>query len=102
MMQLNESNFQMAVKFGAVALAVSVLANIYLVMRYREVYRDLVHGELQFQQLLLQQQSIEGVLREFLPRAATDPKVAEILQRHQILARPAPPASHSQEQGAKP
>jgi len=102
MMQLNESNFQMAVKFGAVALAISVLANIYLVMRYREVYRDLVRGEQQFQQLLLQQQSIEGVLREFLPRAATDVKVAEIFQRHQILGRPPSSSLQSQEQGAKP
>jgi hypothetical protein len=84
-MTLTENNFQAAVKLGGIALALSVVFNIYLVMRNREVYRDQVQGDLRFQQMMLQEQAMEGVAREFIALAAKDAKIAEILQRHQII-----------------
>jgi hypothetical protein len=84
-MQITEKSFQAAVNIGGIALAVSIIGNIYLVMRNREVYRDQMQTELRFQQLMLQQQAMEGVTREFLSLAAKDARIAEILQRYQII-----------------
>jgi hypothetical protein len=89
-MKITERQFQALVQCGGIALAICVVANLYLVLRYRELYRDRVQTELRFQQLatgtvLAQRQAFESVLREFIPRAAQDAKVGEILQRHQIL-----------------
>ena len=77
----------MAVKVGAVLLAVSTVANVYLLLRHREVYRDQSRVEVAVQQqsgvMLLQQQALEGVLREFAIRAQTDPDIAAIFRRYQ-------------------
>lgn len=86
-----EKKFQTIVPYGGILLAICVIGNLYLVLRFREVYRDRVAAERQVQKLALEQQVYENVLRGFIQRAANDPKVAEILQRHQAVsgARPA-------------
>jgi 3'-phosphoadenosine 5'-phosphosulfate (PAPS) 3'-phosphatase len=84
-MTITEKDIQTAVNFGGAALALSVVLNIYFVMRNREVYRDQLQSEVRFQQLMVQEQALEGVAREFVSRAGSDPKLAEILQRYQII-----------------
>jgi len=84
-MTFTEKGFQTAVNFGGAALALSVVLNIYFVMRNREVYRDQVQSEQRFQLLMVQEQALEGATREFVARAGSDPKLAEILQRYQII-----------------
>src|SRR2546426_7735141 len=105
-MQINEKNFQMAVKYGGAVLAISAVFNVYSVMRHFEVVRDLARNEQRSEQLMpqimRQQQALNGVINEFLSRAATDPKVAKILQRHQILGSAPSSAPQDREQGAKP
>jgi hypothetical protein len=85
-MKLTETNFQLVVRYGGIALAVSCVAAIYLVMRYVEVYRDATRSVAQAQQLVLRQQALQGVLQDFAERAKTDLKVLEILQRNQLVA----------------
>ena len=86
-MKLTDENFQIAVKVGAVLLAVSTVANVYLLLRHREVYRDQSRVEVAVQQqsavMLLQQQALEGILREFWARASTDPEIAAVFRRYQ-------------------
>ena len=83
---MTEKNFQIAVKCGGIALAICVIGNLYLVMRFREVYRDRVRADQQLQQLAVRQQALEGVLRGFIPLAVNDPKIAEILQRYRTVS----------------
>jgi hypothetical protein len=90
-MTITEKNIQTIVNFGGAALALSVVLNIYFVMRNREVYRDQLQSEIRFQQLMVQEQALENVTREFVARAGSDPKLAEILQRYQIIG-----AAHQQ------
>ena len=96
-MNVTEKNFEAVVKFGGMALAVSVVLNLYLVMRNREVYRDQVRTELGYQQAVVKAQALEGVIREFAARAATDANIAEILRRE-----PAIGGGASQSAGARP
>ena len=88
-MKLTDRNFQTAVKLGALLLILSTLGNVYLLLRHREVYRDASRREVEVQQqgavLTLQQQAVEGVLREFAARAPTEAGIAEIFQRRKIL-----------------
>ena len=81
---MTEKDFQIAVKCGGIALAICVIGNLYFVLRFREVYRDRVRAEQQLQQLSARQQALENVLRGFIPLAANDPKIAEILQRYRV------------------
>jgi hypothetical protein len=92
-MTLTENNFQAAVKCGGIALALSMVANIYLVMRNREVYRDQVQAERTFQELLVKEQTMEGLAREFIALAGKDAQIAEILQRHQIISQEQKPVT---------
>jgi hypothetical protein len=83
--KLSEQNFQTAVRIGGVALAVCAVANVYLVMRHVELYRDAVRRDQQAQQLIPQQQAMEGALRDFASRASADPQIAEILIRYKLV-----------------
>jgi hypothetical protein len=100
-MTITEKQFQTVVQYGGIILALSIIGNLYFVLRFREVYRDRVRADQQLQQLALRQQAFEGVLREFIPQAANDPKVAEILQRYQIIGSTSATATN-QTQGLKP
>jgi hypothetical protein len=86
-MKLTEENFQIAVKVGAVLLAISTVANVYFLLRHREVYRDQIKAEAAIQQqspvMLMQQQALEGILREFALRAASNTEIAAIFHRYQ-------------------
>lgn len=85
-MKITEANFQMIVRYGGIALAISCIASIYFVMRHIEVYRDATRAAVQQQQAVMRQQAMQGVLQEFLVRAKTDPKVLEIFERNQVIA----------------
>ena len=100
-MKITESNFQMIIRYGGIALAVSCVASIYLVMRHIEVYRDASRAEAQYQQTAMRQQVLQGVLQDFLVQAKTDPKVLEILQRNQVIAAAAS-NEPNKEAGVKP
>jgi hypothetical protein len=82
-MKLTNENFQIALKVGGLLLAVSTVANVYLLLRHREVYRDESRAELKVQQLGMQQQVLEAILREFAARASTDTEIAAIFRRYQ-------------------
>jgi hypothetical protein len=86
-MKLTDENFQIAVKVGAVLLAVSTVANVYLLLRHREVYRDQSRVEVAVQQqsgvMVQQQLALEAILREFASRASTNPDIAAIFRRYQ-------------------
>jgi hypothetical protein len=96
-MTITEEKFQAAIKYGGIALAVCLAANFYLVLKYREAYRDKGAADRRFEQLILEQQSIEEILRACIAQAETDPPLAEILRRHQLIG--GPPAAG---QGPKP
>jgi len=83
---MNEKMFQVAVKYGGIALAVCVVLNIWVVMRHVEIYRDATRADAQFQQLLIQQQALQGVLQEFAARASSDTEIAAIFRRAQAMS----------------
>ena len=99
-MTITEEKFQTAVKYGGIALAVCLAANFYLVLKYREAYRDKAFADRRFQQLVLEQQSIEEILHGCIAQAGTDPQLAEILRRHQLIGGAV--AVSNQGQGSKP
>jgi hypothetical protein len=82
---VTENNFQAAVKYGSVALGISVILNIWVVMRNVEVYRDAARAEAQFQRLVSQEQILQGVLQDFAARSQSDPQIAEIFRRAQAV-----------------
>ena len=93
-MKLTEQNFQTAVKVGGAVLCISAIASLYLVMRNREVYRDQVRADVVFQQAVSERQVFESLLRELAVKANTDPAIAGIFQRYQLVqTKPLPVAS---------
>lgn len=86
-MKLTDTSFQSAVKVGTLVLAVSAVANVYFLLRYREVYRDATRVEVVAQQqgavLNFQLQTLEAIVRDFGNRVASDPGIAAVFQRYQ-------------------
>jgi hypothetical protein len=78
---MTERNFQTAVQYGSIVLGISIVFNIYLVMRYVEVYRDAVRVDAQLQQMVLRQQAVQGLLQDFAARANNDPQIAQIFRQ---------------------
>ncbi len=99
-MKITESTFQKLVQIGAWLLVISTVGNVYLLLRHRELYRDASRAEVTVQQklggLALQQMALEGVIRDFAARRATDTGVAEIFQRWER------PATNATPTGAQP
>jgi hypothetical protein len=97
-MKLTDENFQIAVKVGTVLLAISAVANVYLLLRHREVFRDQARMEVASQQpvakLAMQQQALEAIIREFAMRAGSNQEIAAIFRRYQ--------ATNTATTGAKP
>ena len=95
---MTERNFQTAVQYGSIVLGISVVFNIYVVMRYVEVYRDAVRADAQYQQTVLRQQALQGPLQDFAARANNDPQLAQIFRKAQTAnpAAAAAPRSHNQ------
>lgn len=83
---MNEQRFQQVVKFGGVAVLLSVVGNLYFVMRNWEVHRDAAKWERQAQVMTVKTQIMETVLREFSARAGSDRNIAQILSKHQTPA----------------
>ena len=94
---MTEKNFQTTVQYGSIVLAISVVFNIWVVMRYREVYRDALRAEVQVQQMALREQLREGLVQDFAARANGDPQIAQIFRQAQANAAamaPRKPAPH--------
>jgi hypothetical protein len=95
---MTEQRFELVVRWGKVLLVAGVIANLYLVMRYREICRDSAQLDQRYPQQLAvfnaETYALQAVLRDFASRAATDPGIAEILRRHTPApAAPAKPAA---------
>jgi hypothetical protein len=86
-MKLTDANFQMTVKIGGLILAIGAVANVYLLLRHREVYRDASRTEVAVIQhgaaVTVQLQTLEAIIREFATRAQTDSGIAEIFKHYQ-------------------
>jgi len=80
---MTERNFQTAVQYGSIVLGISVVFNIYVVMRYVEVYRDAVRADAQYQQVVVREQALQGLLQDFAVRANNDPQLAQIFRKAQ-------------------
>ena len=83
---MNEKTFQAAVRYGSILIAVGLILNVWVVMRHVEVYRDKTKADVRLQQLMVQQQALQGVLQEFAPHASTDPEIASIFKRAQAMS----------------
>jgi hypothetical protein len=83
---MDETRFQQIIKWGQVAVALAVVANIFFVLRYREAYRDASRLEATYARDLAllgaQQQALEGVLRDFAIQAGPDARVGDIFRRY--------------------
>ena len=93
---MTEKTFQAVVTYGTTALVISVILNIWVVMRHVEVYRKAALADAQVQQMALREQAVKGVAQEFAARANNDPQIAAIFKRVQAMAGSAalsPPAA---------
>ena len=93
-----ERNFQTAVQYGSIVLGISLVFNIYVVMRYVEVYRDAVRADAQYQQLVIRQQALQGLLQDFAVRANNDPQLAQIFRQAQSANSAAAAAARNPKQ----
>jgi len=82
-MHMNEKTFQDVVRYGPIALGLCLLLNIWVVLRYREIYRDAIKAEVQLQQVATGEQIGQSVLQDFAARANSDPHIAEIFRQAQ-------------------
>jgi hypothetical protein len=81
---MTERNFQTAVQYGSIVLGISVVFNIYVVMRYVEVYRDALRADAQLPAVAgMREQAIQGLLQDFAVRANNDPQIAQIFRQAQ-------------------
>ena len=83
---MTEKNFQATVQYGGIVLAISVVFNIWVVMRYREVYRDAARADAQLEQMMVRTQAIQGLVQDFAARANNDPQIAQIFRQAQANA----------------
>ena len=97
---MTEKTFQAVVTYGTTALVISVILNIWVVMRHVEVYRNAARADAAVQQLVLRQQALQGVAQEFAARANNDPQIAGIFKRVQAMAVGVPPADLNHQPGA--
>ena len=85
---MTEKKFQLLVRYGSIVLGISLILNIWVVMRNVEVYRDATRAETQTEQMALRGQILQGVVQEFAARANSDPHIAEIFRRAQGSGAP--------------
>jgi hypothetical protein len=103
-MQMTDKTFQAVVRYGSTVLVISAILNIWVVMRYVEVYRNAARADAELQQLALREQALQSVAQEFAARANNDPQIAGIFKRVQAMAASsavgAPPADPNRQPGA--
>jgi len=86
---MNEQRFQQVTKYGGVVLLLSLVGNLYFVLRNIEVHRDAAQWDRQAQVMTVKTQIMETVLREFNARAGSDKNIAKIMaQRQAPVAQP--------------
>ena len=95
---MTEKMFQTIIRYGSMVLAISVILNIWVVLRHAEVYRNATRAEAQAQQLALRDQALQGVAQEFAVRANNDPQLAAIFKRVQAMAGLSAPAAEPNRQ----
>jgi hypothetical protein len=88
---LTEQRFQDFVRYGGIALGLCVVLNVWAVMRHFEVYRDAARVDRQAQEIVLREQILQGVLKDFAAQANSDPHITEILNKVPAVGTPAPP-----------
>lgn len=88
-MKITAENFQLAVKYGGVAVAVSAVACVYMVLRNVELYRKASVAEIELQKSILGQQMMQGALQDLQAQSASDPRVAEIFRKVQAAIQAA-------------
>lgn len=92
---MTEKNFQTTIQYGSIVLAISVIFNIYMVMHYREVYRDAARADAQVEQLVTHWQRVQALLQDFGARINTDPQIAQLFKQAQAQAAAASAASRN-------
>ena len=80
---MTERSFQTVVQYGSIVLGISLVFNIYVVMRHVEVYRDAVRADTQYQQMVIREQALQGLLQDFAVRANNDPQIAQLFRQAQ-------------------
>jgi biopolymer transport protein ExbB/TolQ len=85
---MTEKTFQLMVRYGSIALGISLIFNIWVVMRNVEVYRDATRVEMQAKQMARREQILQEVVQDFAARANSDPQLAEIFRRAQRTSAP--------------
>jgi len=77
-------------------LALTVVGNVFYVLRYREAHRDSARVEESYSQQLptasIRLQALEGVIRDFAARAGGEPEIADILRQHSLISTNPPEA----------
>jgi hypothetical protein len=91
---MNEKRFPRFIKYGGLVLILSLIGNVYFVLRNIEVHRDAARWDRQAQMMTVKTQVMESVLREFTARAGSDRNIARILAS-------GPAAASQQTKGAK-
>jgi hypothetical protein len=85
---MTDQRFQDIVRYGGIALVVCVVLNIWVVMRHFEVYRDAVRVDRQAQEMMLREQILQGVVKDFAARANSDPQIGEIFKKAEAASAP--------------
>jgi hypothetical protein len=83
---VTEQRFQDIVRYGGIALGLGVVLNIWVVMRHFEIYRDAARTDGQVQQMMLREQILQGVVKDFAARENSDPNIAEIFKKAQTMS----------------
>ena len=89
---MNEKRFQQWVRYGGAALALSLVGNLYFVLRNIELHRDAAQSDRQAQMMTVKTQIMETVLQEFSTRAGRDANIARILAQRPtaVTSQPSP------------
>ena len=100
---MTEKTFQAAVTYGSTALVIAAILNVWVVMRYVEVYRNAALADAKVQELIVREQALKSVAQEFAARSNTDPQIAAIFKRVQAMIGASvgvPPADVNRQPGA--
>jgi hypothetical protein len=88
---VTEQRFQDFIRYGGIALGLCVVLNIWAVMRHFEVYHDAARVDRQAQEMVLREQVLQGVVKDFAAQANNDSHITEILNKMQTTGAPTPP-----------
>ena len=102
-MKISDTAFGFLSRYGSILVLASTIVGVYLVMRNIELYRAVSRSETTVRSMMVRRQQMEGVLRDFVGLASSDPVVLQVLQKHQIISvqqQPAPAQPQPPQPGA--